>query len=178
MDDRTPTPVYTDAHGEQWDLTLDAVMIQRVRETYDLDLANITDPTAWQRLDADLVLQVDVLHCLLLDQCETKGVNAAAFAKSLGPGEVLDNAYMALLDAIENFTPPRRRSLWRALCQKTQKIQTMGLEMAIDKVNSTKLEEQVRTEMARAMDSAVQTQLTRLHSVTPMPENSESAPAG
>lgn len=163
-------PTFTDGSGRQWDLTLDAVLIQRVRDEEQIDLASLTDEGIWQKLDQDVVLFVNVLHALVREQCEPYQLDATGFAKSLGgDGDVLEAAYHALLDAVELFTPPRRRSLWRTLVQQQTQILSRGVQVAVKKLEDPKLQEKLLETMAGQMDSAVEGELIRLRSAGPTP---------
>lgn len=169
---------FTDTNGEEWDLALDAVCVQRVRNELGVDLVDLANEETWARLDTDIILQVNVLHCLLIDQCKERGVDAVGFARAIGPGDVRERAYNALLNAIELFSPLHTRSLWRSICQTSQQTRAAAMEAAVEKISDPALQQRLLAELKRKMDSAVETTLTRLRDATPTQDASGSGRTG
>jgi hypothetical protein len=167
-------PAFKDADNREWLVKLDAPTIRDVRDTCKVDLGN-PDGKGFEQLDADIVLFVDVLWVICRGQ--NAGVTDEQFGRALF-GDALGKAAEALREAYELFFPPQRRSLLRAVSEKTRAVEEKAAAMALAKINSPELEAEVLKAAGEKMDRELREALTRLNGVTNSPESAESAPAG
>lgn len=166
---------FKDNADKEWTLVLDAPTIRAVRnECGGLDLVDLSGE-ACEKLAADPCLLVEVLWVLCRDK--SGGIDAAAFGRRL-VGDAIERATTALLEAIADFFPKRRRELARALASKNREIRDLGLERALAKLNDPALAKRLTAALEAKMDGQIEAVLTQLNSATNSPATSESAPAG
>jgi hypothetical protein len=140
-------PAFTDADGREWRLSLTINDIRRIRKEVDVDLADVGE-TTMERL-GDPVMLVDVLHCLLHSECQSRGLDAVAFARSMR-GDTLDQASTALLDAVIDFFPSRRRQFLLTLRDKSEALGKRMQERDQAILESDRLDRWVEAEIAAA----------------------------
>lgn len=157
---------FTDTEGREWSFRVDGPLIQDVREQCGIDIAKLDQPEVWHQLYEDVELQVNVLHSLLFDQCREREIDARGFARAIGPGDVREHAVNAMMDAIELFFQPGRRSLWRSTCEMNREMLEEGMRQAIAKIQNPAMRQKMLQEMGHRMDSELQKTLTRLRSAT------------
>lgn len=168
---------FTDNEGRKWQLVIDAPTIVAVREAHDVDLVDISESAkVWDLLaEDDLVLFVDVLWTICAEQCQAGSIDAVSFAKGLD-GDALGDATDALVQAISNFIPPRRRQLLTALMTKKMELMKKGMDLAQTKVESQALESKVMKKLDSDLDQAIDQTLQTSASDGQGPV--ESAPKG
>lgn len=169
-------PTFKDANGKEWLLTLDAPTIRMVRSELDgLDLAS-ADGQVYEQLQDDPCQLVDCIWVLCREQAISRGVTDVDFGKAL-VGEVIDQATAALLNAIVDFSPTRKRELLKAVAAKNAKLRELGTAKALAKINDPEVEAQILAGMEARMDAHVRNGLTRLSPATSSLASSESVPA-
>lgn len=166
---------FKDTAGKSWTIHLDAPTIRAVRNALDLDLVD-PDGKTYQRLADDPCLLVDCLWLLCQEQAGREGVKEEQFGKSL-VGDAIEQATAALLAAIVDFSPTRRRELIQAVTAKNAKLRDIGTQRALAKINDETLEADILKAMEAEMDDAIRRALTRSRPVTASPVSAESAPA-
>lgn len=151
---------WKDNSGQAWDLLLDAPKIKGVREEFDgLDLVAM-DGKAWARLDADIVLLVDVIWFLHRDQCESRDISESDFGKLLGV-DGLENATAALEEAVGNFIPTRRRSVFQSMLKNYRAKMDAAEKEGIQMMESPEMEKQVRQMVRDQIQKAMDDHLTQ-----------------
>jgi len=128
---------FTDNAGRLWTLAVNVAAIKRVRAICDVDLNSIVEldaknnPTAklLERLSTDPVLLVDVLYAVCKDQADKLGVTDEQFGAAM-VGDGIEQASMALLEAIADFFPARRRELMHKLLSRAKQLDTVMLDEA------------------------------------------------
>jgi len=168
-------PAFTDALKREWLVTIDAPKIQAVRTECQLDLAGL-DGTAFQKLHDDPCLLVNVLWVLCRQQ--RTDVTATQFGEAL-VGDPIEQATEALITAVTDFFPQRKRSLLRSLAQKQAAVITKGMELLTAKMGDPNLEarmlEAAETRLTKELEAMLQ-DLTGPSSVSNSPASAESAP--
>lgn len=149
---------FKDKHGKDWVISLDAPLIMAVRRECDLDLAS-TDGSAYERMADDPILLVNVLWVLCREQAGD--MTDVMFGKLL-VGDAIEKATEAMLEAICDFFPLRKRQLLQAVVAKNAKIREIGMEKALARINDPQL---LATLEAR-MDAEINSMLTRLTNAT------------
>lgn len=193
---------FKDNTGAAWEMIVDAPTVERVRKHPDLmiDLTD-TDGATWTRLETDLVLRVNVIWSLCERQARdmiddvpddawqsddpeavrptkrVRGVTAERFGRRLlGCG--LANATEALVQAVEDFFPPERRSLLRALMEKNLELTKTGVAKMIEKMNDPTTMQRVAASMDRRMEAELEDSLTQLERPTNSRASAESTHTG
>lgn len=169
---------FTDAAGEQWRISLVTEDIKRVRRELDVDLLNCGDPQLLSRLANDPILIVDVLHVLLGAEAEKRQLDAYGFAARLA-GDVLDSAAQALLGALCDFFPSRRRAVLQAAIEKTGALMDRQLQHAATLLADPRIEQLAELELqaaTRSLDEKL-SRLTAGGCSTSGPDSAELTPA-
>ena len=167
-------PSFKDTRGNEWLLRLDVGKIRDVRELHKVNLAAI-DGTAYDKLESDPELLVNVLWTLCKSQAGEKSVSEVQFGEGL-VGDAIDNATAAMLEAIGDFFPKSKRQMIQTLAQKTRAMRDVGLAKAMAKLNDPELETRMQEAMDRKLNADVEKILTQFDSATDSPASSESSP--
>ena len=134
---------FTDADGRQWSLRLTVDDIRRVRDNCDVDLLDVGEGLLRQL--ADVVTLVDVLHCLLVVECEARQIDPVEFAGGLR-GDALDDASRALMEALIDFFPSRRQPALRKLHEKAEALLTQMQTRTVALLDSDRFDQVVAAE--------------------------------
>ena len=167
---------FKDKSGREWQLSLDAPKIMRIREECDPRfLLNDGDQeNTFDRLDADPVLLCRVVFLLCSEGREKWNVSEEQFyGEVLGDGDAIDLAVEAMLQAILSFSRGRTRTVLATLAQKQQKVQRLLTEKVLTKINDPELEERIVAEAEARIDEVLGSRLTPPGSATSSPEPSE-----
>lgn len=133
--------------GEQeWLVRLDAPTIAEVRERVGVDLADTTGQT-FAKLQQDPVSLVNSLWVIVEKQALQRGVTDEQFGASL-VGDPIEEATEALLNAIVDFFPRRKREILRAMLARQKRIQakaeSLTMDYATDEASEEKTLERIR----------------------------------
>lgn len=95
---------FTDAQGEEWDLTLTVGDIEGVKDDCDFDLLSVVEPdlNPVATLHDDLALRFRVVESICRSQYESKSLTAKDFARRMN-GPALKSAFDALIKALDFF---------------------------------------------------------------------------
>lgn len=167
-------PVFKDRNGREWLVRLDVAKIREVRERYQVNLAAI-DGSAYDRLEGDPELLVNVLWTLCKSQGPEHQVTEAQFGESL-VGDAIDDATAVMLKSISDFFPKSKREMIQTLAAKNQAIRDLAMAKAMAKLSDPVLETRMMEAMDRKLEADVQKILTQFDSATDSPESSESIP--
>ena len=165
---------FEDAKGQKWDLEITVGVIKRVRSALDIDLVEL-DAAVYKRLD-DPVMLVDLLWLICEEQANGRKVSDEDFGRGLA-GDPIEHATNALLGAVADFFPGRKRSLMQTMISKTATLQEAATKMAMDKIEDPEMEKTTLAALQRQMDAEVTSALTRLSGPTSSPERPASTPA-
>lgn len=168
---------FTDAAGDDWFVSLNVATNRRIREELDVDLLNLSDETLYARLLVEPELLVDVLQVALEKQAEKRELDAYGFAERLA-GDVLEAAALALLEAIADFFPSRRRQLLEKAIQKSRALMDRQMDHAQTLLDGPEMEQLAEAELQRTQQDLRKrlNTLTRGDSSTNGPESAESNP--
>lgn len=167
---------FKDNLGRAWIVHLDAPTIKRVREDFDgLDLADRKGELARALIDpSDPLLPCDLLWYLCKKQAAEAGVSEEEFYTHV-LGDAIEAGVDAVLEAVTDFTPPRKRELLRLARTKDANIRQTAFDAAIAKLNDPQVEEAVKAEVERSMQNEMEKMLTQLRSATTSPVSLASA---
>jgi hypothetical protein len=130
---------FRDEKGRDWGLHIDVGTIARIRNEFAIDLSKVlASREAIDELAGDVVKLVDVLWGLVKPQAEAKQVTPACFAEGL-LGDAIENAGDALIEAIIDFFPSRRRELLRQMWTKGKELSETQLKAIETKLISGEL---------------------------------------
>ena len=166
-------PTFTDEAGRHWKVRVDATGIRNVREIKTeggevIDLGSLAKGAEnFVAMAEDPCLLCNVLFVLCEDQAKDHSVSDEDFGRLLA-GDVIENATLALEEAITDFFPRKQRSLLQRLRKKVDRVQEMGINLVTEKLESPDLEARILAKMQKTMDES----LTPLNSATNSPESS------
>ena len=164
-------PFFVDNQNRTWQVRITTTEIKRLRETLGLNIVDGFDLRANEKRDvlaelADPVMLVDVLYVICQPQCEAADISDEQFGESL-IGDVIDEATTALLEALCDFFPNKKRLILRALMAKVKARMDKAIPPSDDD-----LEKIVDAAMNRFGDSAGSS--PELQDSTPMAAHSAS----
>lgn len=165
-------PTFKDTNGHEWLVKLDGPKIREVRQACSVDLGAL-DGSIFDRLDRDPVLLVDVLWVLCRNQAN--GITDVQFGEAL-VGDPIEAATKALIDAVTDFFPSRKRSLLRSLADKQAAVMEKGTSLALAKLNDPTLEERLLAATEAKMTRELEQLLTGLNSASSSPASAASVP--
>lgn len=166
---------FKDAEGRNWIIAVNVPTIKAVRELDTDNVVNLAETSGdvIDRLEADLVLLVDVLWVLCEKQAKEAGVTEVQFGEAL-LGDAIEEATKALIEAMVNFTPGQRRLLLRKAIETTATVRDKGTKLALAKLEDPELMAKVEAEMEVEMDRRVKNGLMQLTSAMNSPDKPES----
>ena len=172
-------PTFKDANGKEWIVALDGPTIREVRKAVGVDLA-ATDGRAADQLYNDPVVLVDSLWIVCRSQANAAGITGEQFGRAL-VGDPIDSATDALIEAINDFFPKRRREAMKTLTARMKETREAGMEDALATLTDPELGQQIRGAMKVKAQTEIQkllSELTQSNSATKSPEQSGSGPTG
>lgn len=161
---------FKDAKGRDWQIEITVNVIKKVRATLDIDLTEV-DGAVYRRLD-DPVTLVDLLWLICEEEAQGRNLTDEDFGCGL-VGDPIEDATNALLDAIADFFPGRKRSLIQAMLKNAATLQDKAAAMAMAKIMDPKTTDATLEALQGRMDAEVANALTRLSG----PMSSAASPA-
>ena len=116
---------FTDTKNRAWNLAVTYASVRRVRELVGVDLLKLDDKLFEQL--GDPIKLVDVLYVLCKPQAEALKVTDEEFGESLA-GDVLETASDALMGAVGDFFPSRRKALLEKLAGTAKRISSLQMD--------------------------------------------------
>ncbi len=106
---------FKDTKGRLWEISIDALVIKRLRTSIDFDLAAPDVTATLRRLIGDVILTCDVVYAIVKPQADAAGISQDDFWGAMA-GDPIDTALQAVMDEVTDFTPNRaareRLTLW------------------------------------------------------------------
>lgn len=171
---------FTDTAKRDWVIQLDAPTILSVRESCDerfmLGDESEEDNTC-TRLGDDQVLLCLVIYVLCERQCSERKIDRDTFLREvIASGDTIEAAREALVAAIVNFTPPRKRKWVEALIKKQQTVEDLAITQGLAAMDDPALMPRLQKAISGSMSAAVEKALTRLEKPSSSADSSESDP--
>ena len=124
---------FTDTQGRTWSIAINVNVARKLKAEAGYDVFGSPDAVA-SVIDNPEAL-VDALFVVCESQARERGVDGQAFAEGLA-GDVIDKATAALMEAVVDFFPSRRRAAMRAVLRQTEAALTRALELATQAIES------------------------------------------
>ncbi len=166
---------FKDCNGREWIVKATVDKIEKIRVLNGVDLADVT-AEAMRRLRVDDVLLVRVIWNLCEAEADGAGISAEQFGESLF-GDAIESAFEAVKEAVSDFFPSRKRKMWEKFVREDEAEQQKALEMAVAELENPENQEAVKEAMRTRIKDEIQSALTRLRSVTGLPDSVDSTPA-
>ncbi len=142
---------FTDLKGREWDCALNVLTVERVRKEVDADFYKVDDtPDLVERIEGDDIYCGSVVCCVIAPQLEAKSVSLEDFADSIAAGNALDDAALALENAIVNFTRSPRRKMVAGLMDAARRMIRKGAKLGETKMDSGILDRIADRELKKA----------------------------
>ena len=139
---------FKDTEGRSWAVRIDVDAIRRVRTALKVNLVGNDLGQVLEQVLGDPVLLCDVLYCLLKPEADKLGVSDVDFGRALA-GDVLEQAAIAFLEELADFTPNARD---RARVQRAVKALLAMTDKARDLADKL-----LETDLARAEEELLAT---------------------
>lgn len=163
---------FADQQNTEWDISLDAYEIMRVREQADPQFLlndNEQSNTA-DRLREDPTMLCRVLYVLCEEQRKQRAIDERTFYKNV-IGGAIDRATDALIEAIVFFIPQRTKTLYE-IVNKQEEVRQTAIERAATLVRDPATMANINARI----DAEINRALMRAPSASSSPVTSESIP--
>ena len=107
--------IFIDNQKREWNLYIDIPIARKIRTQLNVDILDIQEGLS--AISEDPILLCDVLFMLCQQQAEKRNISDEQFGKAL-VGEAIESACSAFVEALMDFSPPRRKKILQSL-QKT-----------------------------------------------------------
>jgi hypothetical protein len=136
---------FKDNQGATWSIEITVTTVKRLKNELDIDLMKIAEPDSdlLDRLAGDPILLVDALWVICRDNAT---ITDEEFGQRMG-GESIDNAVMALMEAIADFFPRARREILRKMIAKARQAEETVLSRVSEKMDSGEIESEVERQL-------------------------------
>jgi len=166
---------FKDTEGRQWVVRVSVDTLKRVKALLGVDLTEAATGDLMGRLADDPVLLADVLYAVCQPEAEGRDISDEAFGRALG-GDAIDEAADALIGALVDFFPKRRRALLEKAKQKLDGLNDVTVGLALERLDDPALEQRLREKVGREMDEAMDEAMSGKPS-TASPASPASSPA-
>ena len=130
---------FIDLAKRKWVVEVTVSTVERVRALTEVDLLTIDVSDLAARLVSDPVLLCNVLYSVCKPQADKEDVTDEEFGTGLG-GDALDEAVEALLGAMLDFFPQRRRTVFETALEKMRRLETVAHETVMARIQETDFE--------------------------------------
>lgn len=144
-------PEFTDTHGKTWTVALNVGLAKQLRKTFEIDVFDLQNGGLFDKLIDDPITLVGCLYLVCAEQIEAAGLSEHDFAFRMG-GDTLGDATDALLQAVVELYPERRRPVLHRVMEKAQTMETRMVERAIAKLDSSETDEALEKELAKLLE--------------------------
>ena len=143
---------FKDTQSREWTITLtDASAIMEIRKS-DSEFLKGEPAHTFARLENDPFLLCQVIYVLCLKQIQERGLSEEDFYLGI-IGDSIEVASDALIEAIVDFFPRGKRELLNALASKTARMNAIGMERAMARLNDPNLETMLVSNLERKLDA-------------------------
>ena len=138
---------FTDAQGRTWNVGINVVSLERVRDLTGTDLLDDVGP-ALERMGRSVRLTVDVLYAVVKPQADAAGVSDVDFGEGLS-GQAIASGYDHLLRGLVDFfqwNPTQHRVMKKAM-EKSEQLQAKTIAYLEAKLESPELDRMLEREL-------------------------------
>jgi hypothetical protein len=126
---------FKDSQGREWDVAIDVNQLRVVRERCQFKLGDIlaNEMAGLKELASDPELLVRVLYTLCEEQTTKNGIEPEVFGRAI-VGDVIQDAFDALMGAYADFCPSRQSRPLRALLAKNRELEQTAETKALEAI--------------------------------------------
>lgn len=136
---------FTDDLDREWDLSINAGIYMSLQDS-GIDIASVfsgDDDTLEEIISGDRMMDIlGIIGMISESQREERGITKQDFYNALG-GEVIENATLAFLQAIINFTAAPKRPAMLAVLEQVLNALNLAGEKTAEKISSPETTEQI-----------------------------------
>jgi len=144
---------FQDNQKRTWEVAINVSVVKRVRGLLALDLLGVMEGGVLERLVNDSCLLCDLIYVVCQDQAKAAKISDEDFGRAMG-GDAIDCATSAVLEELADFFPSPRRGLLKKALAKIEKLEKIAVKAAVKVLDSPKLEQKLRKELA-AVETAL-----------------------
>ena len=130
---------FRDSNDKTWPVTITVATIKRVRDLIDIDLLAVAEGKLIDELVLDPVLLCNVLYAVCKQTADEANISDEQFGELMA-GDTIDLAVSALLEALVDFFPSRRRTILAKMTAKIRDLEATALAMAETKLDSPEMD--------------------------------------
>lgn len=124
---------FKDANDRTWTITVNVGTGKKVRDVLGVDLFNLYDGGA-KDVFSDVILLVNVLYVLCEEQATKSGITDVQFGEAMF-GDAIESSATALMDAVADFFPQRKRQLLNRIKTDGEKLAAKMMDQAEAKLD-------------------------------------------
>lgn len=125
---------FTDLKGREYRCVVTVGTVEKLKEELQLDIGDAIDGKLYDRLSDDWKLLVDVISIACEESISSHQItDPKDFASALN-GDVLGAAFDAFMDAVADFSPPRKRQALRDAIGKMKEVEVEAVKQASVKI--------------------------------------------
>lgn len=149
---------FTDSENRTWTIDVNFTSLKRVKAATGIDLTKLVDRKSdiIEQLTGDLFVLFDCLVALVQPQLDAKTLTAEQFGEAFDEAAA-ENAVSALITAVIDFFPERKRQLLkRAFAKVTaaaQQRQSQAIDQALKAVESVQFDRTIEHALNQATRS-------------------------
>lgn len=148
-------PTFKDLAGREWTIRFDGLLLDELRTERGIDLTDLIG-SVYVTLEHDAALLTRALCFLCRDEIEKASLTPRQFAANIA-GAVLDSAFAAILQAAQDFFPPRQWSgMHSRYCQQTTMLgEWVQAQPILAVLNRPEVSPSLREAMLRELASSL-----------------------
>lgn len=145
---------FTDRYGNQYTIEIDVALAVELKKAAGLDVMKLAEDgeALFRKLSYDPELLVTALYVLCRDQAAERNLSDVQFGKAF-TGPIIQEATVALLQAVADFFPPARKALLRAIQYHGELLEKLN-EAAIAETENPEREQTVIASFRREVGKA------------------------
>lgn len=128
--------VFKDNAGRTWLVSIDVAAVERIHAATEVRIDKLAGPGGGlDELLGDPVRVVRVLWVLCEPAARASAITPEAFAANLG-GDSLEDAGLALVDALADFSPRHLRAILKAQVAKGREVTAVAVAKAVAEIEA------------------------------------------
>ena len=141
---------FKDNAGRTWTVEVNIATVKRVRSLINVDLMDVINKdnheNLMNRLALDPILMGNVVYAVCKPDADKINVDDENFGRALA-GDVIDHAYMALMEELVDFFPEEKRQVLHKALLKQRKVEKKAAKAARLYIENPKIDEQIDAEI-------------------------------
>jgi hypothetical protein len=152
---------FKDTNGRDWLVTVNVATVKRIKEKLNIDLLDKLGIQLLEGIAADPIRLADVLYVIVEAQAAAVNppITDVDFGSALS-GDSLEEASVALMEAIADFFPSARRKMIQDALGKVKEVEKRLLDRAATMLASDQLNEQIEKILSESLPASGQSSIS------------------